>query len=48
MLSTDLFGDLDLDISLEWNHTESPQAAEDGTIPEQDDYRFQVGLSYEF
>ena len=48
VLSTDLFGDLDLDISLEWNHTESPQAAEDGTIPEQDDYRFQVGLSYEF
>ena len=48
LLSTDLFGDLDLDISLEWNRTEVPQAAEDGTIPEQDDYRFQVGLSYEF
>jgi hypothetical protein len=48
LLSTDLFGDLDLDISLEWNRTEVPQAAEDGTIPEQDDYRLQVGLSYEF
>jgi putative salt-induced outer membrane protein YdiY len=48
VLSSDLFGDLDLDISLEWNRTENPQAAEDNTIPEQDDYRFQVGLSYEF
>lgn len=48
VLSSDLFGDLDLDISLEWNHTENPQAAEDSTIPEQDDYRFNVGLSYEF
>lgn len=48
VLSSDLFGDLDLDISLEWNRTENPQAAEDGTVPEQSDFRFQVGLSYEF
>ena len=47
-LSSDLIGDLDLDISLHWNRTENPQAAEDGTIPEQDDYRLQVSLSYEF
>ena len=48
VLSTDLFGDLDLDISFEWNHTENPKADELGDIPEQDDYRFNVGLSYEF
>ena len=48
VLSSDLFGDLDLDISFEWNHTENPQAAEGGAIPKQDDYRFNVGLSYEF
>ncbi len=48
VLSSDLFGDLDLDISFEWNHTENPQADELGNIPEQDDYRFNVGLSYEF
>lgn len=48
VLSSDLFGDLDLDISLEWNRTENPQADEDGNFPEQDDYRLQVGLSYEF
>mgnify|MGYP001822585988 FL=1 len=48
VLSSDLFGDLDLDISFEWNRTENPQAAEDSTIPQQDDYRLNVGLSYEF
>ena len=48
LLSSDLFGDLDLDISLEWNRTQNPKAAEDGSIPEQDDFRLQVGLSYEF
>ena len=48
LLSSDLFGDLDLDISLEWNRTDNPQAAADDTVPEQDDFKFQVGLSYEF
>ncbi|MDJ0906127.1 MAG: DUF481 domain-containing protein [Woeseiaceae bacterium] len=47
-LSSDLFGDLDLDISLDWDRTANPQAAEDGTVPEKDDYRLQIGLSYEF
>lgn len=47
-LSTDLIGDLDLDISLIWDRTEVPQVAEDGTVPEQDDYQFTVSLSYEF
>ncbi len=48
VLSSDLFGDLDLDISFEWDHTENPQQAEDGSTPKQDDYRLQIGLSYEF
>ena len=47
-LSTDLLGDLDLDISLIWDRTEKPQVAEDGTLPEQDDYQLLVSLSYEF
>jgi len=47
-LSTDLVGNLDLDVSLVWDRTEVPQAAEDGTIPEQDDYRMIVSLSYDF
>ena len=47
-LSTDLIGDLDLDVSFIWDRTEVPQVADDGTVPEQDDYRFTVSLSYEF
>ena len=47
-LSTDLLGDLDLDVSLIWDRTEKPQVAEDGTLPEQDDYQLLVSLSYEF
>lgn len=47
-LSTDLIGDLDLDISFIWDRTEVPQVAEDGTVPEQDDYQITVSLSYEF
>ena len=47
-LSTDLIGGIDLDVSLIWDRTENPQQAEDGTIPEQDDYRFVVSFSYDF
>lgn len=47
-LSTDLTGNLDLDFSFIWDRTENPQAAEDGTVPEQDDYRFVVSLAYDF
>lgn len=47
-LSTDLIGDLDIDISLIWDRTEVPQESETGVTPEQDDYRFLVSLSYDF
>ena len=47
-LSTDLIGDLDLDVSFIWDRTEEPQAAEDGTVPEQDDYQLIFSLSYDF
>ena len=47
-ISTDLVNDLDLDISFIWDRTEVPQVAEDGTVPEQDDYRMVVSLTYDF
>lgn len=47
-LSSDITGNLDLDLTLVWNHTQEPRRAEDGTLPEQDDYRFSVSVSYEF
>jgi hypothetical protein len=47
-LSTDLIGNLDLDISLVWDRTQKPPPREDGSLPERDDYRLMVGLSFEF
>jgi len=47
-LSTDLIGDLDLDISFVWDRTQDPQQRADGTTPEKDDYRLMIGLGYEF
>jgi putative salt-induced outer membrane protein YdiY len=47
-LSTDLVGNLDLDFSVVWDRTARPQTAEDGTVPEKDDYRFVVSLAYDF
>ena len=47
-LSTDLIGDLDLDIVFIWDRTENPQVDEDLIVPEQDDYRLEVNLAYDF
>ena len=47
-LSTDLIGDLDLDVSFVWDRTQKPEARADGTVPEKDDYRLILGLAYEF
>ena len=47
-LESDLISDLDLDISIVWDRVEDPQPAEDGTVPEQDDFQLIVGVSYEF
>ena len=47
-LSTDLVYDIDLDVSFIWDRTESPPPSATGTIPEQDDFRLMVGLSFEF
>ena len=47
-LSSDLVGNIDVDISFVWDRTENPPPLADGTLPERDDYRLLVGLSYEF
>ena len=47
-LSTDLIGDIDFDVSLIWDRTDSPQPAADGTIPEKDDFRLTVGVGFDF
>jgi len=47
-LSTELIGDLDLDISFVWDRTQKPRQRLDGSIPEKDDFRLMLGLALEF
>ncbi len=47
-LSTDLTGDIDLDISFVWDRIRNPQANADGVAPEQDDYQIIVGFSIDY
>ena len=47
-LSSDLVGDVDMDVTFVWDRVQQPQPREDGSIPERDDYRLIFGLSYEF
>ncbi|NIL93487.1 MAG: DUF481 domain-containing protein [Woeseiaceae bacterium] len=47
-LSTDLIGGFDLDVAFIWDRTEKPQIDEDGITPEQDDFRLEVSLKYDF
>ena len=46
-VETELTDDLDLDTSLVWDRTRQPVAEANGDIPEQDDFRFLVGLGYD-
>jgi len=48
VLSVDLRKYLDLDVSLSWDRVRSPQPLEDGSVPEQDDFRLVVGLALDF
>jgi len=47
-LSSDITGDLDLDISFVWDRIADPQPAADLTVPEKDDIQLIVSVSYEF
>jgi hypothetical protein len=47
-LSTELTGNLDLDISFIWDRTEAPPPLENGGICEQNDFRFITGIGFEF
>lgn len=47
-LEIELINDFDLDLAFFLDRTQKPQPDEDGELPEKDDYRFVVGLSYDF
>ena len=47
-ISFDLIGDLDANVAWVWDRIQDPRPLEDGTVPEQDDYRLIFGLGWSF
>lgn len=47
-VSTDIWRDLDFDVTIVWDRTQRPQPEADGTVPEKDDLRLIVGLGWDF
>ena len=47
-LSVDSFGPLDFDISFVWDRVQQPRPAESGAVPKKDDFRFILGLGFDF
>ena len=47
-VSTDLIGDVDLDISFIWDRIQDPQVDSDNVVPDKNDYQLVVGLGLEF
>ncbi len=47
-LDFDLVGNLDFTIAWVWDRVQDPRRLEDGTMPEQDDYKFIFGLGWDF
>jgi hypothetical protein len=47
-LSTDLVRNIDFDVSLIWDRTQSPPPDATGEFPEKDDFRLMVGISFDF
>jgi putative salt-induced outer membrane protein YdiY len=45
---TDITSLIDFDVSFIWDRIEDPRADSDGIVPEQDDFRTTVGLTFEF
>ena len=44
----DLIGSLDFDVTFVWDRIEKPRPTSDGTFPEKDDYRLNLGLGFDF
>jgi hypothetical protein len=48
VLSSDIWGDLDLDLGFYWDWVGQPATAADGTTPEKSDYRVTIGVGWDF
>ncbi len=47
-LSSDLWADVDLDVSFVWDRVQDPRPGADGLVPQRDDYQLVVGIAYSF
>lgn len=47
-LSVDITGNLDLDVTFQWDRVGAPERDSSGSFPDNDDFRTTVGLSLEF
>jgi putative salt-induced outer membrane protein YdiY len=48
VLSIEMQWDLDIDFTLAWDRQNRPKVDSDGNTPDQDDFRFTIGLGYDF
>jgi hypothetical protein len=48
VLSFDIWGPLDLDLSFVWDRVESPESTSGGSKPESDDYRMSVEIAIDW
>lgn len=48
LLSVDLIDDFDLDVGFQWDRVGDPVPLADGTLPDGDDFRVTVGVSWDF
>ena len=48
IISIEITKILDLDVSWIWDRVQSPEPAEDGTVPDQDDVKLTVGIGIDF
>ncbi|MEN8148446.1 MAG: DUF481 domain-containing protein [Planctomycetota bacterium] len=48
ILSSDLYGDLELDVGFYWDWVGDPVPDEDGNTPEKSDFRITVGVGWDF
>jgi hypothetical protein len=45
---TEITSLLDFDVTLVWDRIQRPRPDEDGIVPEQDDFRLTVGLTFDW
>ena len=48
MFSIDVWKDFDFDVSFTWDRVENPEPRADGSVPESDDFRMNVGIGWSF